>query len=104
MKRTLSIVGAGRVGRTLGKRLRERGWRIGAVVTRSTATSRAAVRAIGAGTPLVWSGSAGLQLHDMRRNVERALGPVADGHLRSLLGGRSFSSDINSPQKGGFSP
>lgn len=49
MNRTLSIVGAGRVGRTLGKRLRERGWRIGAVVTRSAATSRAAVRAIGAG-------------------------------------------------------
>ena len=62
MKRTLSIVGAGRVGRTLGKRLRERGWRIGAVVTRSTATSRAAVRAIGAGTPLVWGGSARLIL------------------------------------------
>ena len=57
MKRTLSIVGAGRVGRTLARRLRERGWRIGAVVTRSTATSRAAVRAIGAGTPLVWGGS-----------------------------------------------
>ncbi len=51
MTRTLSIVGAGRVGRTLGKRLRERAWRIGAVVTRSGATSRAAVRAIGAGTP-----------------------------------------------------
>ena len=51
MKRTLSIVGAGRVGRTLGKRLRERGWRIGAVVTRSAATARAAVRSIGAGTP-----------------------------------------------------
>jgi len=51
MTRTLSIVGAGRVGRTLGKRLRERGWRIGAVVTRSPATSRAAVRTIGAGTP-----------------------------------------------------
>ena len=51
MTRTLSIVGAGRVGRTLGKRLRERGWRIGAVVTRSAATSRAAVRVIGAGTP-----------------------------------------------------
>jgi predicted short-subunit dehydrogenase-like oxidoreductase (DUF2520 family) len=51
MTRTLSIVGAGRVGRTLGKRLRERGWRIGAVVTRSAATSRAAVRTIGAGTP-----------------------------------------------------
>jgi predicted short-subunit dehydrogenase-like oxidoreductase (DUF2520 family) len=51
MTRTLSIVGAGRVGRTLGKRLRERGWRIGAVVTRSAATSRAAVRTIGAGAP-----------------------------------------------------
>jgi predicted short-subunit dehydrogenase-like oxidoreductase (DUF2520 family) len=51
MSRTLSIVGAGRVGRTLGKRLHERGWRIGAVVTRSVGTSRAAVRTIGAGTP-----------------------------------------------------
>lgn len=50
MKRIVSIIGAGRVGRTMGKRLRERGWRIGAVVTRSAATSRAAVRIIGAGT------------------------------------------------------
>ena len=39
------------MGRTLGKRLRELGWRIGAVVTRSAATSRAAVRQIGAGKP-----------------------------------------------------
>lgn len=39
------------MGRALGKRLRELGWRIGAVVTRSAATSRSAVRAIGAGTP-----------------------------------------------------
>jgi predicted short-subunit dehydrogenase-like oxidoreductase (DUF2520 family) len=51
MARTVSIIGAGRVGKTLGKRLRGLGWRIGAVVTRSKATSRAAVRAIGAGTP-----------------------------------------------------
>jgi predicted short-subunit dehydrogenase-like oxidoreductase (DUF2520 family) len=51
MARTVSIIGAGRVGRTLGKRLRELGWRIGAVVTRSAANSRAAVRAIGGGTP-----------------------------------------------------
>lgn len=49
--RTISIVGAGRVGRTLGKRLRELGWRIGAVVTRSRGTARAAVRAIGGGVP-----------------------------------------------------
>ena len=51
MDRTLSIVGAGRLGRALGKRLRGLGWRIGAVVTRSRATARAAVRAMGAGRP-----------------------------------------------------
>ena len=39
------------MGRTLGKRLRALGWRIGAVVTRSAATSPAAVREIGAGKP-----------------------------------------------------
>lgn len=37
------------MGRTLGKRLRGLGWRIGAVITRSASTSRAAVREIGAG-------------------------------------------------------
>ncbi len=51
MQRTVSIVGAGRVGKTLGKCLRSLGWRIGVVVTRSVVTSRAAVRAIGGGTP-----------------------------------------------------
>lgn len=51
MAATVSIVGAGRVGRALPRRLRELGWNIGAVVTRSTRTARAAVRAIGAGTP-----------------------------------------------------
>jgi predicted short-subunit dehydrogenase-like oxidoreductase (DUF2520 family) len=48
---TLSIIGAGRVGRAFGKLLRARGWHIGAVVTRSAASARAAVRAIGAGQP-----------------------------------------------------
>ncbi len=51
MAAIVSIVGAGRVGRALGRRLRELGWNIGAVVTRSPATARAAVRAIGAGSP-----------------------------------------------------
>ncbi len=51
MPKTLAIIGAGRVGRALGRALRERGWRIGAVVTRSRTTARASVRAIGAGTP-----------------------------------------------------
>jgi predicted short-subunit dehydrogenase-like oxidoreductase (DUF2520 family) len=51
MSRTISVIGAGRVGQTVAKRLRKLGWRIGAVVTRSRGTARAAVRAIGAGTP-----------------------------------------------------
>ena len=51
MSRTVSIVGAGRLGRALGRALRQVGWRIGPVVTRSGAHSRAAVRAIGAGKP-----------------------------------------------------
>jgi len=51
MPPTISITGAGRVGQTFAKRLRKLGWRIGAVVTRSRGSARAAVRAIGAGTP-----------------------------------------------------
>src|SRR5438132_10682980 len=49
MPNTLAMIGAGRVGRALGRRLREAGWRIGAVVTRSEASARRAVRFIGAG-------------------------------------------------------
>jgi len=33
MPNSLAIIGAGRVGRALGRRLRELGWRIDAVVT-----------------------------------------------------------------------
>jgi predicted short-subunit dehydrogenase-like oxidoreductase (DUF2520 family) len=58
VKRTVSIVGAGRVGRTLGKRLRERGWRIASVVTSSTATARGAAKIIGAGRPLTLGSAA----------------------------------------------
>jgi predicted short-subunit dehydrogenase-like oxidoreductase (DUF2520 family) len=49
MPKSLAIIGAGRVGRALGRLLREQGWKIGAVVTRSEATARRAVRFIGAG-------------------------------------------------------
>jgi predicted short-subunit dehydrogenase-like oxidoreductase (DUF2520 family) len=51
MTRTISIVGAGRVGQTLGRRLHELGWRIEAVVARSDLHARAAVGWIGAGRP-----------------------------------------------------
>jgi predicted short-subunit dehydrogenase-like oxidoreductase (DUF2520 family) len=49
MPGSLSIIGAGRVGRALGRCLRELGWKIGAVVTRSESTARRVVRSIGAG-------------------------------------------------------
>ena len=51
MARSVSIVGAGRLGRTLGRNLHRLGWRINVVVTRSGGTARAAVRTIGAGEP-----------------------------------------------------
>lgn len=51
MSETVSIVGAGRVGRALGRRLRELGWRIGSVTAQSLSSARSAVRAIGAGQP-----------------------------------------------------
>ena len=53
MARGLAIVGAGRVGRALGRYLRELGWRIGAVVTKSEPNARRAVLTIGAGRPCV---------------------------------------------------
>jgi predicted short-subunit dehydrogenase-like oxidoreductase (DUF2520 family) len=49
MPGTLAIIGAGRVGRALGRRLREFGWKIGAVVTRTEPSARKAVRFIGGG-------------------------------------------------------
>jgi predicted short-subunit dehydrogenase-like oxidoreductase (DUF2520 family) len=49
MPNRLAIVGAGRVGSALGRRLSELGWKIGAVVTRSEASARRAVRFIGTG-------------------------------------------------------
>src|SRR3984885_4011506 len=45
----MAIIGAGRVGRALGRRLHQLDWKIGAVITRSEASARKAVRFIGAG-------------------------------------------------------
>jgi predicted short-subunit dehydrogenase-like oxidoreductase (DUF2520 family) len=77
MARTVSIVGAGRVGISLGKHLRELGWRVGAIVTRSKSTARAAVRRIGSGTPRaagLFRGSE-LQLRHKLSQKVRALAP-----------------------------
>lgn len=57
MKKQIAIVGAGRLGRTLARALRLKGYRIGPVVTRSKKTAQAAVRFIGAGKALAKPGA-----------------------------------------------
>jgi predicted short-subunit dehydrogenase-like oxidoreductase (DUF2520 family) len=52
MPKTLAILGAGRVGRALGRLLHERGWHIVAVAAYSEATARKAAKFIHAGRPL----------------------------------------------------
>jgi predicted short-subunit dehydrogenase-like oxidoreductase (DUF2520 family) len=49
MPNSLAIIGAGRVGRALGRRFRELGWKIGSVVTRGEVSARKSARFIGAG-------------------------------------------------------
>jgi predicted short-subunit dehydrogenase-like oxidoreductase (DUF2520 family) len=46
---TMALIGAGRLGRSLGRALARRGWKIHAVATRSKRSARAATRAIGQG-------------------------------------------------------
>jgi predicted short-subunit dehydrogenase-like oxidoreductase (DUF2520 family) len=58
MPKTLAILGAGRVGRALGRLLHERGWRILVVAARSEATASKAAKFIRAGQP-----SAGIPPH-----------------------------------------
>src|SRR5208282_5093845 len=51
MVRSLAIVGAGRLGRALGRGLRETGWSVTIVAARSVASAKRAVRFIGGGRP-----------------------------------------------------
>lgn len=51
MSKSLAIIGAGRVGRALGRRLREAGWRVVMVAARSESSAKNAVRFIGGGRP-----------------------------------------------------
>lgn len=49
MTKSLAIIGGGRVGRALGRSLREAGWKIVMVASRTDATAKKALRFIGAG-------------------------------------------------------
>jgi predicted short-subunit dehydrogenase-like oxidoreductase (DUF2520 family) len=53
MTKSLSIVGAGRVGRALGRRLQQNGWRITVVAARTQRSAKTAARFIGSGRPVV---------------------------------------------------
>jgi predicted short-subunit dehydrogenase-like oxidoreductase (DUF2520 family) len=64
MTKTLAILGAGRVGRALGRLLNERGWRILVVVARSEAAARKAAKFIRAGRPF-----AGISHHALAAKI-----------------------------------
>lgn len=51
MTKSLAIVGPGRVGRALGRRLKEAGWKITVVAGRTEASAKKGTRFIGAGRP-----------------------------------------------------
>ena len=51
MRKSIAIVGAGAVGRALGRKLHESSWAIGSVICRTNSSAREAVRFIGAGKP-----------------------------------------------------
>ncbi len=70
----VSIVGAGRTGRALGRLLREAGWRLGAVSCRSMRRAREAVAFIGGGRPVERPEGAALTLLCV---PDEAVGPVA---------------------------
>lgn len=52
MTKSISIVGAGRVGRALGQRLQQNGWQITVVAARTESSAKRAARFIGAGRPV----------------------------------------------------
>jgi predicted short-subunit dehydrogenase-like oxidoreductase (DUF2520 family) len=87
MKRSAAIIGAGRVGRTLGRSLREFGWKIILVAARTEATAKKAARFIGAGRPTVGlpatlTGAAAILL----AVPDDAIAPVA-ADLARMIGG-----------------
>jgi predicted short-subunit dehydrogenase-like oxidoreductase (DUF2520 family) len=64
MPKTLAILGAGRVGRALGRLLHERGWRILVVAAHSQATASKAAKFIRAGRPF-----AGISHHALAARI-----------------------------------
>lgn len=89
----LAIVGAGRVGSSLGRLLHQEGWRIGPVVTRSMPTARASKRRIGTGKPQVGLSEAVLGADlILIATPDRAIGGTAEALAR--IGSRPLRGKI----------
>jgi predicted short-subunit dehydrogenase-like oxidoreductase (DUF2520 family) len=76
--RRLVIIGAGVVGRALGKGLREAGVPVAAVVSRSASRARSAVRFIGEGEPTTDLARAAAGNLVMLATIDRVLGEKAE--------------------------
>lgn len=93
MSATIAIVGAGRLGRVLGRSLHRVDWKIAAVVARSQASARFAVRSIGAGYALAGVSSRVLQANiiliatpdDAIRNVAAKLARISGEEWRGKV-------------------
>lgn len=97
----LSIVGAGRCGRTLGRLARRAGWRIGAVTCRTMAHAREAAAFIGAGRPTTRPEGAALTLIAVPDGeipgVARSLRMPRGGVLAHTCG--SFGAELLRPRR-----
>lgn len=93
MSRTIAIVGPGRVGQTLARALRQCGYRIGVVASRSPKRARAAVKFIGGGRAVNGLSPA---LFD----ADTLLLPVSDAHIAAIArklantGGRRWRGKV----------
>jgi len=97
MTNTLAIVGAGRVGRALGKLLHLAGWRIGAVVAQNIGTAKKSVRFIRSGRPAAGISREILaaqvvllavpddQLADVAQSIVALLGPEPPHALKGMI-------------------
>jgi predicted short-subunit dehydrogenase-like oxidoreductase (DUF2520 family) len=98
----VAIVGAGRVGCALGRRLREKGWRIGPVITRSMRTARAARRRIGTGQPQAGLSDAVLAADlILIATPDRAIAETAKALARILPARRSAAQGADKDNRSG---
>jgi predicted short-subunit dehydrogenase-like oxidoreductase (DUF2520 family) len=90
----VAIVGAGRVGSTMGRLLHQKGWRIGPVITRHTQSAHAARRRIGSGQPQVGLSQAVLAADlILIATPDRAIAETAEA-LARIANGKAWRGKI----------